>query len=150
MVSVLKPLILAIHMAKKTRDELAAHLRRCKQSMSNAQAQMDQLCSYSDETHQKWLLASKVGVSPEIMRHQIQFMARLQEAIVLQQSVLKNIDADIQRVQKNYLGSELRLASLELMQKKLQLNVDALQKRKEQKQTDEFASARKPTLFESV
>jgi flagellar FliJ protein len=118
--------------------------------MSNAQAQMDQLCSYSDETHQKWLLASKVGVSPEIMRHQIQFMARLQEAIVLQQSVLKNIDADIQRVQKNYLGSELRLASLELMQKKLQLNVDALQKRKEQKQADEFASARKPTLFESV
>jgi flagellar FliJ protein len=150
MVSALKPLMLAIQMAKKTRDELASQLRRCKQSMSNAQAQMDQLCSYSDETHEKWLLASQIGVSPELMRHQIQFMARLQEAIVLQQSAMKNIGADIQRVQKKYMDSELRLASLEHMQKKLQSNLDVLQKRKDQKQTDEFASARKVTLFESV
>jgi flagellar FliJ protein len=150
MVSALKPLILAIQMAKKIRDELAAQLRRCKQSMSNAQGQMDQLCSYSDETHEKWLLASKVGVSPEIMRHQIQFMARLQEAIVLQQSVLKNIDTETQRVQKNYMGSALKLASLELMEKKLQSNFEVLQMRKEQKQTDEFASARKVKHFESV
>jgi flagellar FliJ protein len=149
-VSASNSLFLAIQMAKKTRDGFAAQFKRCKQSMSNAQGQMDQLCSYAGETHEKWILVSQVGVSPEIMRHQIQFMARLQEAIGLQRSVLQDIDTDTQRVHKNYRDSELRLASLEHMQKKRRSNLDALQIRREQKQTDEFAATRKITIFESV
>ena len=148
--SALKSLMLATQLAKRLRDELAAQLKRCKQSMFNAQGQLDQLCAYADETQEKWVVASSVGVTPEIMRHQNQFMARLQEAIGLQQSVIKNIDSEMLSVQEKYLGSELRLASLELMKKSQQSSLDALQRRRDQKQTDEFASMRKVTVFETV
>ncbi len=147
--SALKSIDLATQLAKKSRDGLAFQLNRCKQSMSSAQGQMDQLCSYSEETHEKWLMVSQVGVSSEIMCHQIQFMARLQEAIGLQQSVLKNIHTEIQRVHKNFLESELRLASLESMQKKLKSNLDSLQRQRDQRQTDEYAATKKITIFES-
>jgi flagellar FliJ protein len=147
--SALNSIDLAAHLAKKSRDGLLSQLNRCKQSMSSAQEQMVQLRSYAEETHEKWLLVSQVGVSSEIMNHQIQFMARLQEAIGLQQSVLKNIDTEIQRVKKKLLESALRLASLENMQKKLKSNLDSLKRQREQRQTDEYAATKKVTIFEN-
>jgi flagellar biosynthesis chaperone FliJ len=44
----------------------------------------------------------------------------------------------------------MRIASLELMQKKLQSRVVIKTSRKEQKQTDEFAATKKITIFNAV
>lgn len=148
--SALKSIILALQLAKIKRDGLVSPLSRSKKSRVNAQEQMVQLSSYADETHAKWLLASQVGVSPEMMRHQNQFMARLQEAIALQQTVILNADAEFQRAHKNFMTAELRLASLELMQKKRQSSLDVIQIRQDQKQTDEFAASRKIVVFDTV
>ena len=148
--SALKSIILALQLAKIKRDGLVSLLNRCKKSLLNAQDQMLQLSSYAEETYAKWLLASRVGVSPEIMHHQNQFMARLQEAIALQKTVIINVDAEFQRAHRNFMAAELRLASLELMQKKLQSSLDVFQMRQEQKQTDEFAASRKIVVFDAV
>lgn len=148
--SALKSIVLALQLAKIKRDGLVSQLNRSKKSLLNAQEQMGQLSSYAEETHAKWLLASQVGVSPEIMRHQNQFMARLQEAIALQETVIINADAEFQRAHKNFLAAELRLASLALMQKKLQSNLDVIQMRQDQKQTDEFAASKKIVVFDTV
>jgi len=148
--SALKSIVLALQLAKIKRDGLVSQLNRSKKSLLSAQDQMVQLSTYADETHSKWLLASQVGVSPEIMRHHNQFMARLQEAIALQQTVIVNADTEFQRSHKNFMAAELRLASLELMQKKLQSGLDVIQMRQEQKQTDEFAASRKIVVFDTV
>jgi len=148
--SALKSVALAIQLAKVKRDAIVLQLNRFKRSQANARDQMVQLSSYSDETYEKWILASNVGVSPEIMRHQNQFMARLQEAIALQQTVINNSDADVLRAHKNFMASELKLASLEHMQKKLLSRLDSVNTRKAQKQTDEFAATKKATVFDTI
>jgi flagellar FliJ protein len=146
----LKSIVLAMTLAKKKRDVLVAQLNRCKHAQANAQNQMLQLSSYAEETHEKWVVTSQVGFSPEIMRHQYQFMARLQEAIALQQPVLDRTEADVQRAHQNFLEFELKIASLEHMQKRLHSNMAAINNRHEQKQTDEFAATKKVTVFDTV
>lgn len=148
--SALKSIALALQLAKIKRDAQVLQLNRCKRSQANSQDQMAQLTSYSDETYEKWILSSQVGVSPEIMRHQNQFMARLQEAIALQQSVMTNTAADVLRAHQSFMTCELKLASLEHMQKKMQSRLVSLSARKEQKQTDEFAATRKTIFLESI
>jgi flagellar FliJ protein len=148
--SALKSIVLAHQLAKIKRDSLVGQLNRSKKSLLNAQDQMVQLRTYAEETHEKWLLASQVGVSPELMRHHNQFMARLQEAIALQQTALSNFEAEFQRSHKSFMAAELRLASLDLMQKKLQSSLDVIQMRREQKQTDEFAASRKKVVFDAT
>jgi flagellar FliJ protein len=148
--SALKSISVAIELAKVKRDGLISQLSRCKRLHANALGQMDQLASYAEETHDKWIRSSQVGVSPDIMRHHTQFMARLQEAMALQQSVITKNASDVQRAHQTFLASELRLASLEHMEKKMLSTRNLIHQRKEQKQTDEFAASRKITVFDTI
>jgi flagellar FliJ protein len=84
------------------------------------------------------------------MCHHYQFMARLEDAMTLQADVLNNAEVDVRNSQQKFLAAEVRIASLELMQKKMQSSIDLLKARKEQKQTDEFAATRRITIYETV
>ncbi len=146
--SALKSIVFAIGMTSQKRDTHVQMLNRYKRVLAFANEQMSQLNSYAEETSDKWLVSSKRGTSPELMCHHYQFMARLQDAIILQTDVLSQAESDVQSAHKNYLESEMRLASLELMKKKLQADMDVKLSRREQKQTDEFAATRKIKLYE--
>jgi flagellar FliJ protein len=148
--SALKSIIFAISVACKKRDALVQMLNRYQRLYAYANDQMMQLSAYAGETNEKWRVSSQRGTSPELMRHHYQFMVRLEDAMTLQADVLKNAEVDVRNSQQKFLAAEVRIASLELMQKKMQSSIDLLKARKEQKQTDEFAATRRITIYETV
>ena len=148
--SALKSINFAISMATQKRDGLMPVINRTKRVLAFANDQMGRLHSYAEETSEKWRVSSQRGTSPELMCHHYQFMARLQDAITLQKDVLGQAESEVHCANKNYLEAEMRIASLELMQKKLQSRADIKTSRKEQKQTDEFAATKKITIFNAV
>lgn len=148
--SALKSIVFAISVACKKRDGLVQMLNRYQRIYVHAKDQMMQLNAYAGETNEKWRVSSQAGTSPELMCHHYQFMERLEDAISLQTEVLKNAEIDVQNSQQKFLEAEVRIASLELMQKKMQSGIDLLKARKEQKQTDEFAASQRISIYEIV
>lgn len=138
--SALKTVSLAIDLAQTQRDQARAAWQQVQKTHQFALDQMTQLDTYAAETEAKWLRTAQVTVSPELMRHHYQFMARLNQAMVLQKDVLANSDLKVAAAQKSAVAAEVRLASLQRFMSTRQARLQAQQQRREQKASDEFAS----------
>lgn len=133
-------LLLAVDLASAKRDQALAQLQNVLQADAHAQDQMQQLRQYSDETEQRWLQGAQISTSPELLQHHYQFMARLNQAIVLQEGVLRNSQQRIEAARKVLLAAEFKLASLKQVVASRQASAAKTRDRREQKQMDEFAS----------
>lgn len=131
---------LAIDLAVVQRDQAMAELLKRRQAQAFALDQMNQLQQYSTETDQRWMNGGHKAFSPELLHHHYQFMARLQQALVLQQGVLANSGGRVESAQQQVLHAEFRLSSLKQVLTKRQAALAALAQRRDQKQMDEFAS----------
>ena len=140
--SALKSIALAIELADRERDEAVKGVAQAQRAVAFALQQMEQLESYANDTDARWLQSQARAVPMELMRHHYQFMDRLQQAITLQTSVIGNARRQVEVNQQLLVKAEHRLAGLNQVHaarlKKLQLQ----QARREQQQTDEFASLR--------
>ena len=135
-----RSICIAIDLATKQRDELAQAQARASRNRGLASDQMAQLKGYAGETDTRWMAASSVARSPEIIRHHYQFMERLQQAITLQEQVMADMAQQLDVAHQKLLQAEFRLAGLN---KILEVRKAALlkkQKRRDQYQTDEFAA----------
>lgn len=141
--SILKTVSLAIDQAAGKRDRVRSILQHVERSHHFAQEQMAQLDTYASETETKWMLTAQVNVSPELMRHHYQFMARLQHAIELQKSVVENSAEKVIDARQAALDAEVRLASLTQFLTTKEVSAQAEQVRREQKSTDEYASMKR-------
>lgn len=135
-----RSLLLAVDLAVTKRDQAVAVLQTHRNNHAFAQSQMDQLQQYATETEQRWTTGAQKNTTPELLHHHYQFMARLQQAVVLQQSALATSVAKVQAAEQLLLQAEFRIASLKLVLTKRQGDLAKLQQRQEQKQMDEFAS----------
>lgn len=135
----LRSLQLAIEMATRARDEADRALQHALRLLQNAQAQMTQLTGYADETDLRWATANASALSGELMMHHRNFMARLREAVQMQEGVLRNMERQVEATRQKRVQREIKLKSFEqLMEKRLRERaVQAA--RREQKQMDEFA-----------
>jgi flagellar FliJ protein len=133
-------LLLAVDLAISKRDQALTVLQSFRRNHAFAQGQMDQLQQYAAETEQRWTISAQIGTSAELLHHHYQFMARLQQAVVLQQSALATSGSKVQVAQQQLLDAEFRIASLKLVLTKRQGDLAKQQQRQEQKQMDEFAS----------
>ena len=140
--SAVSSVLLAIDVATRKRDQAMQDLMHVQSKLAHAQGQMEQLETYGIETESRWLNAAQTSTTPELMRHHYQFMDRLTHAIGLQQGVLVNALDNTNNIKKQVLEAEFRLTSLKQVLKKKQANLAVCQNRREQKQTDEFASSR--------
>lgn len=140
--SAVSSVLLAIDVATRKRDQAMQDLMQAQSKLAHAQGQMEQLETYGVETESRWLNAAQTSTTPELMRHHYQFMDRLTHAIGLQQGVLVNALDKTNEAKKLVLEAEFRLTSLKQVLKKKQANLAVCQNRREQKQTDEFASSR--------
>lgn len=140
--SAVRSLLLAIDLATRKRDQALQDLMQAQRNHAFAQGQMEQLETYGTETETRWLSAAQTSTTPELMRHHYQFMDRLNQAIGLQQGVLNNTVEKSNDAKKLALEAEFRLTSLKQVLKKKQAGLAVCQNRREQKQTDEFASSR--------
>lgn len=136
----LNSLRVAIGLAESSRDMALAQLQQQRSSLAHAQDQMDQLQTYALETESCWERNAHAGTTPELLRHHYQFMARLQQAVVLQQDVLTGSNTRLMTAQQQVLQAEIHLAGLKLLLAKRQASHLQQEQRREQKQMDEFAS----------
>jgi flagellar FliJ protein len=135
----LKSLVLAIELATRQRDDALAQLRRTMQADAFAQGQMQQLRQYAQETEQRWIQGAQISTSTELLRHHYQFMARLNQAILLQDGVLSNSSQRVETARQVVLNAEFRVASFKQVLASRQAVLEKKKQRQEQKQTDEFA-----------
>jgi flagellar FliJ protein len=135
--SQLKSILLAIELATRRRDEAAKALASTKRTQGYSLGQMEQLQGYAKDTDDR---STTVVLSAELIRHHYQFVERLQQAIGLQTGVLDNSKRQVEQAEKVLLEAEFRLAGLNHVLKTRQVALQLIQKRREQRITDEFAS----------
>ena len=138
--SALKAILLAIEHATLKRDALAKALGLVERNLGFARSQMEQLESYSADTDKRWTGAATQGVSVELMRHQYQFMDRLQQAITMQSGVMTQSTVQVEQAKAKLLDAEVRLLGLNQVLKSRQTAMQHTQLQREQRQTDEFAA----------
>jgi flagellar FliJ protein len=104
--STLKGVLLAIEHATLQRDVLAKAVSRVERNLEFARAQMSQLQGYAADTDTRWTGTAMRGVSVELMRHQYQFMDRLQQAIAMQSGVLAQSTGQLDAGRGSAVGLE--------------------------------------------
>lgn len=134
-----KSLLLAIDLATSQRDEAQTQLQKHVQAQTFAQDQMQQLQQYAQETEQRWLQGAQVSTSPELLHHHYQFMARLNQAIQLQDGVLANHQQRVNAARQVLMQAEFRLMSFKQVLASRQATALKARGRQEQKQMDELA-----------
>ncbi len=135
-----RSLQLAIDLATARRDEAHAQLQKNVYAESFAHDQMQQLQQYAQETEQRWMQGAQISTSPELLHHHYQFMARLNQAISLQDGVLASSRQRVEAARQVLMSAEFRLASFKQVLATRQAAAAKTRQRQEQKQMDEFAS----------
>lgn len=138
---------LALSQALERRDAAAQVVAHVRQIWVNGRVQLDQLESYALECTDRWA-AQQTNCIPEIMRHHYQFMARLTHAIVMQTGIVGDALAGVERAAGALRENESRLESLRQLNATRLRDAQALQDRREQKQSDESASLQYRRLVE--
>ena len=134
--SALSALSVAVDLAERKRDEARRLLQDALRAQQAARNQMEQLQGYAQETQNRWGMRANAQVQPEVMFLLFQFMDRLQHAMDLQTTVVASHEGRITAAQQALLATELRLASLKKLADKRRKEIELLQTRREQKQTD--------------
>lgn len=135
----LNALRIAIEMAERERDAARQGLHGALSAQQAAQAQLEQLQSYAQETETRWGPRAEARLQPQVLQHHYQFMGRLQHAAGLQTQVLQGHAARLLQTQDQLLKAEQRLLSLRKLLSHKEREQQQLQARREQKQTDERA-----------
>jgi flagellar FliJ protein len=138
--SQLKSIQLAIELATVKRDACAKAVAQALRTVDFSRNQMAQLEGYAGDTDARWTGSSSGVLSGELIRHHYSFMDRLQQAITLQRDVLVNTGLQVEHGQRALLQAEFRLAGLNHLLKTREAALLVHHKRREQRQTDEFAS----------
>lgn len=138
--SELKSVQLAIELATRDRDELAKVVARVERNLAFVHDQMAQLEGYAAEKDSNWMASGARSVSPEVMRHHYQFMERLQHAMALQTNTIANTGRQLELAKGNLLRAEFRLNGLNQVLKSRMAALLHVERRREQRQTDEFAA----------
>jgi len=138
--SELKSVLLAIEHATLRRDELAKAVARVERSLGFAHDQMAQLQGYAADTDGRWIGSAARALSLELVRHHYQFMDRLQQAIGLQSGVVAGTVRQLEQAKLSLLQAEFRLSGLTQILKVRQAGLQRNERRREQRQTDEYAA----------
>ena len=131
---------LAIELAAKQRDGCHRKLAILERHSVSAQGQMEQLRSYAADKDARWIDAASGVFSGELIRHHYQFVGRLQQAMEMQSTVLNHANGQVSEARALLAGAEIRLEGLNRILKLRMSAKNLLFKRREQKQTDDFAS----------
>jgi flagellar FliJ protein len=138
--SELKSVILAIEHATLRRDELAKAAARVERNLQFAHQQMAQLEGYASDTDARWTQSASRDISVELIRHQYQFMDRLQQAIAMQSGVIAGVQRQLDQAKSGLLNAEFRLSGLNQVLKTRKMTLARGQRMREQRQMDEFAA----------
>lgn len=136
----LTAIALAIELAVRHREDAAKSVALALQRVRFADEQMQQLRGYAGETDARWLGAPAGMLSSELIKHHYQFVDRLHQAIGLQAIAIADANVQVDRARRALVTAEVRLAGLKQVLETRRAVVARAQQRREQRNTDEFAS----------
>ena len=123
----------------KRRDEAMATVRAAVQNAEAQQRQADDLTTYRSDYCQKWSVQVQQAAQIEILRSYHGFLARLDQAITQQQSVVAHAQRGVESTRQRLIEREIRVATVERLIKRRQALLAKIEDRRDQKNLDELA-----------
>jgi flagellar protein FliJ len=123
----------------KRRDEQMAAVRAAMANAEAQQQQADGLSTYRSEYCQKWSAQFRLAAPMEILRSYHGFLARLDQAISQQQSVLEHAGRMVDVQRQRLVEREIRVATVERLIKRREALLAKIADRRDQKNLDEMA-----------
>ena len=124
---------------RKRRDEQMAQVRNAVANVEAQQQQADSLTVYRGEYCQKWSAQFQQSAQIEILRSYHGFLARLDQAITQQQSVVEHASRMVDAQRQRLVEREIRVATVERLIKRREAVLAKLADRRDQKNLDELA-----------
>ena len=122
------------------RNQALQALAQAQNELRSAEQQMAQLCSYGDESQQRWSERASQGVSPALLHAHRSFMARIEHAVQFQRGVLDRLAGRIEQCQQGVMAAERELASLNKYAERRSQTWQRHLDRQEQKLNDDMAA----------
>lgn len=135
----IRSILVAKEMAEARRDAVVKHLASAERALQHAQDQLRQLEDYVQETDSRMVQSGRTFQSMEVVRHQHQFMARLQHAIGLQTDAVANCLSQRDAMRDVLVEAESRLAVLKKLLEVRRAELARKELRREQSAMDELA-----------
>jgi flagellar FliJ protein len=124
---------------KKRRDEQMAQVRNAVANVEAQQQQADGLTGYRSDYCRKWSAQFQQSAQIEILRSYHGFLARLDQAITQQQSVVEHASRMVDAQRQRLIEREIRVATVERLIKRREAMLAKLADRRDQKNLDEMA-----------
>jgi len=124
---------------KKRRDEQMAQVRNAVANVEAQQQQADGLTGYRSDYCRKWSAQFQQSAQIEILRSYHGFLARLDQAITQQQSVVEHASRMVDAQRHRLIEREIRVATVERLIKRREAMLAKLADRRDQKNLDEMA-----------
>ena len=124
---------------QKRRDEQMAQVRNAVANAETQQQQADGLTTYRSEYCQKWSAQFRQAAQMEILRSYHGFLARLDQAITQQQSVVEHARRMVEAQRQRLVEREIRVATVDRLIQRREAMLAKIADRREQKNLDELA-----------
>ena len=124
---------------QKRRDEQLAQVRNAVANVEAQQQQADGLTTYRTEYCQKWSAQFRQAAQIEILRSYHGFLARLDQAITQQESVVEHARRMVDVQRQRLIEREIRVATVERLIKRREAMLAKVADRRDQKNLDELA-----------
>lgn len=122
------------------RDDALRSLGQARQAQDHAEQQLRQLQDYATEAEMRWKHRACQGVTPQLLHHHRQFMARIDEAIRFQNGVMAKLLGEVTRCEQVVHLAERELASLSKYVERKRMEQQQHLERQDQKRNDEMAA----------
>ena len=130
---------LLLEREQKRRDEQMAAVRTAAANAEAQQQQADGLSTYRSEYCQKWSAQFRQAAQMEILRSYHGFLARLDQAITQQTSVVEHAHRMVAAQRQRLVEREIRVATVERLIKRRETMLAKVAERRDQKNLDELA-----------
>ncbi len=124
---------------QKRRDEQRAQVGHAVANAEAQQQQADSLTGYRGDYCKKWSAQFQQSAQMEILRSYHGFLARLDQAITQQQSVVEHARRMIDVQRQRLVEREIRVATVERLIQRREAMLAKLADRRDQKNLDEMA-----------
>jgi flagellar FliJ protein len=136
----LQPLLTLLEQSERERDQAWADAQRAMQAQQAAQAQAEQLLTYRREYEQRWSAQFKTEARIELLHCYRGFMERLTQAVDQQGHIAAQAGKQADQARAKLAEHEMRVASVRKLIERRTHELRLAADRRDQKQTDEFAS----------
>jgi flagellar FliJ protein len=136
----LRPLMLALEVAERDRDQAQSTVLQLRHQLETAQAQARQLDAYRHDYQQRWSERFQAQGTVQIMQCYHSFLSRLDQAGSHQEAIVQRMQHHLDQAMEVLREREMRAASIRKLIERRQDDLARARSRQDQKLTDEQAA----------